>query len=176
MFGDLAGNPTGKPLFRYTPPMESATSHIRPATAQDITTILQLRRHMYQDMGQTDPAALDRMMSLTHDYLTKAIPAKTFRAWLGEVQNEIVTGGAVVISPWPAHTYDLDCRRATILNVYTCPQHRRQGHARKILETMIAWCKSEGFARVDLHASDDGRPLYESLGFEPGNEMRLKLR
>ena len=28
---------------------------------------------------------------------------------------------------------------------------------------------------VTLHASDKGRPLYESLGFEPTNEMRLKL-
>jgi hypothetical protein len=28
---------------------------------------------------------------------------------------------------------------------------------------------------VSLHASDFGRPLYESLGFRPTNEMRLKL-
>jgi len=28
---------------------------------------------------------------------------------------------------------------------------------------------------VTLHASDKGRPLYESLGFEATNEMRLKL-
>jgi hypothetical protein len=41
---------------------------------------------------------------------------------------------------------------------------------------MIAWCKQEGFARVSLHASEHGRPLYESLGFEDSNEMRLNLR
>jgi hypothetical protein len=28
---------------------------------------------------------------------------------------------------------------------------------------------------VILHASDDGRQLYESLGFESTNEMRLKV-
>jgi hypothetical protein len=27
---------------------------------------------------------------------------------------------------------------------------------------------------VILHASDEGRPLYEKLGFEATNEMRLK--
>lgn len=30
-------------------------------------------------------------------------------------------------------------------------------------------------ARVSLHASVEGRPLYEGLGFEPTNEMRLGL-
>ena len=30
-------------------------------------------------------------------------------------------------------------------------------------------------ARVVLQASKDGRPLYQSLGFESSNEMRIKL-
>jgi hypothetical protein len=41
---------------------------------------------------------------------------------------------------------------------------------------MIDWCRTQGFMNVTLHASDKGRPLYESLGFEPTNEMRLDLR
>jgi hypothetical protein len=44
------------------------------------------------------------------------------------------------------------------------------------MDAMIAWCKQEGFARVTLHASNQGRHLYESLGFEDSNEMRLNLR
>ena len=51
--------------------------------------------------------------------------------------------------------------------MYTDPEFRRQGIARRLMQTMIDWCRKEGFVRVDLHASDKGRPLYESLGFEP---------
>jgi len=40
---------------------------------------------------------------------------------------------------------------------------------------MIEWCRKEGFVNVQLHASDQGRPLYESLGFKPTSEMQLKL-
>jgi hypothetical protein len=29
-------------------------------------------------------------------------------------------------------------------------------------------------SRIVLHASDDGRRLYQSLGFVPTNEMRLE--
>jgi GNAT superfamily N-acetyltransferase len=116
------------------------------------------------------------MVTATADYLKKAIPEGSFRSWLACDNGRVVAGGAIVISPWPAHAYDLECRRATILNVYTEPEYRRRGIARQIMDAMIAWCKQEGFARVSLHASNQGRHLYESLGFEDSNEMRLNLR
>jgi len=149
---------------------------IRSATVDDIPEILSQRRAMYEDMDYRDAAALDAMVSLSREYLLKALTDGSFRAWLALADQRFVGGGAVIVSPWPAHAYDLQCRRATILNVYTYPEYRRRGVARRILQTIIDWCRHDGFARVDLHASDDGRQLYESLGFEPSNEMRLKLR
>ena len=149
---------------------------VREASPNDIPEILRQRRRMYEDMHYNNAVALDTMISLSSDYLKTAMTDGSFRAWLAADQDRVVAGGAVVISPWPAHPYDLQCRRATILNVYTDPKYRRRGIARQVLQTMIAWCKREAFARVTLHASDEGRHLYESLGFEPSNEMRLKLK
>jgi GNAT superfamily N-acetyltransferase len=149
---------------------------IREATLADIPEILRQRRAMYEDMDYKEAAALSAMVSVTTSYLAKAIADGSFRSWLASVENRTVAGGAIIISPWPAHPYDLECRRATILNVYTDRDYRRRGIARQLLRTMIAWCKREGFARVDLHASPDGRHLYELVGFEPSNEMRLKLK
>ncbi len=149
---------------------------IRPADVRDIPEIVRLRRRMYEDMRYNDSAALDAASSLTTAYLDKAMLDGSFRAWLACESDRIIAGGAVLVTAWPAHPYDLECRRATILNVYTDPAYRRRGLARRLMQTMIAWCKREGFARVSLHASDDGRHLYESLGFEASNEMRLNLR
>jgi GNAT superfamily N-acetyltransferase len=131
---------------------------------------------MYEDMNYNDPIALETMANLTAEFLTKALTDGSFRAWLATQDEHLVAGGAIIISPWPAHPYDLECRRATILNVYTDREHRRHGIARQLMRTMIGWCHREGFAHITLHASEDGRHLYESLGFEPTNEMRLKLR
>jgi GNAT superfamily N-acetyltransferase len=153
-----------------------ATIIIRQGTMADIPEIARQRRRMCEDMNYTDAEALSTMVTVTADYLKKAIPEGSFRSWLACDNGRVVAGGAVVISSWPAHAYDLECRRATILNVYTEPEYRRRGIARQIMETMIAWCKQERFARVSLHASEHGRPLYESLGFEDSNEMRLNLR
>jgi GNAT superfamily N-acetyltransferase len=149
---------------------------IREGTVEDIPEIARQRRRMCEDMNYTDADALSTMVTATSDYLKQAIPEGRFRSWLACDNGRVVAGGAVVISSWPAHAYDLECRRATILNVYTEPQYRRRGIARQIMETMIAWCQREGFARVSLHASEQGRALYESLGFEDSNEMRLNLR
>ena len=40
---------------------------------------------------------------------------------------------------------------------------------------MIDWCRARGFTFVGLHASDEGRPLYASMGFEPTPEMKLRI-
>jgi hypothetical protein len=39
----------------------------------------------------------------------------------------------------------------------------------------LAWVKERGLRAVNLHASDEGRHLYEKLGFEATNEMRLRF-
>ena len=149
---------------------------IREAHPVDIPEILRQRRRMYEDMSYTDPSTLETMSSVSAGYLTKAMADGSFRAWLACDRDSVVAGGAVIISPWLAHPYDLECRSARDLNVYANPEVSRRGIARKLMEVMVAWCGPEGLARISLHASEDGHHLYESLGFEPSNEMRLKLR
>lgn len=149
---------------------------IRQATADDIPEILRQRRGMYEDMGYENEPSLAKMISVCESYLVQAIRQNSFRGWIALNETRIVGGGAVIISPWLSHPYDLQCRRATILNVYVYPEFRRCGVGRCLVQTMIAWCKAEEFAAVYLHASKDGLKLYQSLGFEPTTEMHLKLQ
>jgi GNAT superfamily N-acetyltransferase len=62
------------------------------------------------------------------------------------------------------------------LNMYVERAHRRKGIAQALMEAMIDWCRDHEFAYVSLHASQQGRGLYEKLGFRPTDEMRLELR
>src|SRR6266576_3585850 len=157
--------------------MQTALSiTIREGTTADIPEIARQRRRMCEDMNYTDADVLSAMVNATVDYLKKAISEGSFRSWLACDNGRVVAGGAVVISAWPAHAYDLECRRATILNVYTEPEYRRRGIARQIMEAMIAWCKQEGFACVSLHASNQGRHLFFFFRQKTAYEMRLNLR
>ncbi|MDA4125605.1 MAG: GNAT family N-acetyltransferase [Thaumarchaeota archaeon] len=62
-----------------------------------------------------------------------------------------------------------------LMSMYTAPGFRRKGVARLIVQSALKWCREHGYERVNLHASEAGRPLYESLGFLPTTEMRAKL-
>ncbi len=44
------------------------------------------------------------------------------------------------------------------------------------MDTALEWCRANRVQAVILHSSDEGRPLYESLGFKPTNEMRMVLK
>lgn len=150
---------------------------IREARLEDVAEIVRHRRRMYEDMGERDARALEAMQASTSAFLEKAIPAGLFRGWLAQTQaGRVVAGGGMMIVPWLSRPADPEPRRAWILNVYTDPEYRRRGIARRLMQTMIEWCRQAGFQSVCLHTSDDGRPLYESLGFKPTEEMKLVLR
>ena len=42
-----------------------------------------------------------------------------------------------------------------------------------LMQHIIDWSRTEKLDRLVLHASDDGRALYEKLGFVQTNEMKF---
>ena len=54
-------------------------------------------------------------------------------------------------------------------------EHRRKDLARQLLKATLEFAKASGLRYVKLHASEFGRPLYESEGFKAWNEMSLDL-
>ncbi len=130
---------------------------------------------MWWDMGRRDEAQFAVMEQAATDYFPTALREGRYQGFLAHDGDTVVGGGGIVISDWPGVLGQRIPKRAMILNVYVEPQYRRRGIARMLMETMISWCRENHFKNVGLHASDEGRPLYEKLGFKPTNEMRLDL-
>ena len=134
---------------------------IREARPSESAIILHHRRSMFRDMGEGTVEELDRMVEVARPWLARALADGSYRHWL--------------LCPWPANPKDPCAERAVILNVYTEPEFRKQGIARQIMSTILTWTREHGLRSVNLHASGEGRPLYEKLGFEATNEMRLRF-
>jgi GNAT superfamily N-acetyltransferase len=149
---------------------------IRPATLADAETILAHRRAMFLAMGYPDNDAMHRMCDAFLPWLARKMEAGEYLAWFAVAPDgEIASGVGLWLMDWPPHMLGPGRWRANILNVYTRPQSRRQGLARKLVETAMEWCRANQLSTVILHASDDGRPLYQSMGFKPSTEMRTIL-
>ena len=152
------------------------TYAIRPVVPQDLEAIVYHRRRMFEDMGFTDRQALDTMLAISTPLIRRCLIDGTYRGWLVESSGDgVVAGGGVIILQFQPHPIDPRPQRAWVVNMFTEPEHRRRGLARRLMQTMVEWCSAEGMRFLYLHASDGGRPLYESMGFKSSNEMRLAL-
>lgn len=149
---------------------------IRETTPEDLPLVLRHRRGMFEDMGLRDAGSLDAMEAASRPFFDRALREGHYRGFFAvDEGGRVLAGGGVVLLEYQPHPTDPRPRRPFIVNMYTEPDHRRRGLARRLLEAMIGWCRQEGYAVVFLHASDAGRPLYEELGFQATNEMRLRL-
>jgi len=124
-------------------------------------------------MGYRDEAALDAMTAAFRPWLRRKMEEGEYLTWFAESPDgAVVAGLGLWLMDWPPHMIGPGARRGNILNVYTERGSRRQGLARRLMNAALEYCKEQGIRAVILHASTEGRALYESLGFAPTNEMR----
>jgi GNAT superfamily N-acetyltransferase len=149
---------------------------IRQATVDDIPDLVRLRRTMFESMGYNDPAQLDAADRASTTYFAHAMPRGKFHGWLAiTTEGEAIGSGGAVIDQHPPGPNDLSGKVGYIMNVVTAPTYRRRGIARRMMQTILRWMQDQDLQRVTLHATEMGRPLYAELGFEAGNDMRLRL-
>jgi GNAT superfamily N-acetyltransferase len=137
---------------------------------------------MFQDMGDVSGEAFETLRAKARTRLEQWIDKGDYIGWLATPadQPEMVVAGAGVqlqpILPRPRDVATIsEGRQGTIVNVFTEPQWRRRGVAGLLIQEIIIWSKNEGLDRLILHASDEGRSIYEKLGFVASNEMRFMV-
>jgi GNAT superfamily N-acetyltransferase len=155
---------------------------VREANADDIPTLARHRAWMFRDMGKLPADKIGALQDATVSYLRDAIPSGEYVAWIAEdeAMPPVVVGGAGVqlrpILPRPREGEEgLELGpEAIVLNVYVESDWRRRGVAQALMRALLDEMAARGVNRIVLHASDEGRRLYERLGFVLTNEMRLR--
>jgi GNAT superfamily N-acetyltransferase len=150
---------------------------IRRAGVADAAVVTQHRVAMFTDMGHRDTAAIDAMAAAFQPWVAKKLEAGEYLAWFAvDADGGVVAGLGLWLMDWLPHMVGGGAAiRGNIVNVYTRREHRRKGLARELMRVSLDWCRSNGVPCVILHASPEGRRLYESLRFTSTNEMRLLL-
>jgi len=152
---------------------------VRVATLADIVTLGHHRAEMFRDMGQLTEHNERELTRASESFFREVVGTGEYIAWLAvttAAPERVVAGAGLWLRPMlprPTPTGIIRGREALIANVYTEPDWRRRGVARLLMRHVLEYTREHNVPRVLLHASDDGRPLYETLGFEPTNEMKL---
>ncbi len=156
---------------------------VRPAVPADAPILARHRVEMFRDMGRlAGPAQADALRAAAEPMLREWVAEGSYLGWLAEpvLRPGQVAGGAGLqlrpLLPRPADDGQaiVSGPEGYVLNVYVEPEWRRRGVARLLMQHVLACVRDRGIARCTLHASDEGRPLYETLGFHPTSEMRLR--
>ena len=64
-------------------------------------------------------------------------------------------------------------KRSHLMNVYTAPDYRGQGIARRMVEMLMEEARRRGVTEISLDATASGRPLYRKLGFRDSEECMV---
>ncbi|HKE35893.1 MAG TPA: GNAT family N-acetyltransferase [Candidatus Baltobacteraceae bacterium] len=147
---------------------------IRPAVAGEIGAAAALRADMANEMGQDwdteHPGWRNGFVQFFSDKQARG-DAQLFYA---EREGAIVGMAAFsVLDEYRAAAFGKP--RGWVNSVYVLPSLRRRGIAKALMVAGLDWLRKRGCVMARLRSSDEGRPLYEVLGFVEGSEMELDL-
>ncbi len=154
---------------------------LRNATKDDISLLAQHRRWMFEDIRRldgkaSDPVLMQRLEELYCAYAAAQLGGSLF-AWIIEDGGKPVASASLsLLEGYPPNPNNLSGLNPLLHGVYTLPAYRRQGLARQLVETIIAFARERGLPFIKLNASQEGRSVYAALGFVEASEMRLRLK
>ena len=150
--------------------------HIRPATLDDLETIVRHRWMMFEDIGHANPALLKAAEPAYTEWLRERLANGRYQGWFMVAADGVVLAGAGLwLMEWPPGGLTRSPYQGFVFNVFTERAHRKQGFSRRLMQALLDACAAQGVNVVRLHASSEGRPLYTALGFGDSHEMRLVL-
>ena len=153
----------------------------RCATLDDVELLCTFRTRMFREMGWTDEARLESLGHAYAEYLRETLASGDAAGWIAETRapapgtaaSRAVGSASLVWKRVPPSLRNPDGREAYLLGVYVDAAWRRQGLGRELVSAAVGQARAQGASVVTLHASDEGRRLYERMGFADSHEMRL---
>ena len=148
---------------------------IRRATLNDLDALVQRRLELLRAMGDLpDGDCTPEVAEVIRRYLISKMPNDEFIAWVAEADGSIVGTSGLVFFERPPMQDHLSGIDAYVMNMYTLPKWRGKGIATALLGEIINYVKGTAAGRIWLHTTDDGRHIYQQLGFvSTSSEMEL---
>ncbi len=146
----------------------------RPGSPDDYLLAAEMRQEMAIELEGDWDAEHPGWRQRFADYFARRQAAGRAQLFMA-VESETPIGMAIVsiADHYRAETQGISF--GYVNGVYVKPMWRRRGIGRHLMDLAIRWARGRGCATLRLRSSDEGRALYEALGFRPSSEMQLRL-
>ena len=91
---------------------------------------------------------------------------KDLMVYIARDDEDIVACAFLLIVEKPMSPSYITGKTGTVLNVYTKPEYRNKGYAKKLMTMMLEDATAQDVSVIELKSTEDGYSLYKSVGFE----------
>lgn len=139
----------------------------------DLPSFITMRINQLREEGATED--IDLRPALL-DYYTRHMADGTFVSWLAVDGERIVGTSGMSFVEKPPYFGCPSGKMGLLSSMFTAPEYRRQGIARKLLSLVVEEARNYGCGTVQITASNMGVLLYTDFGFQKnGNFMQYRL-
>ena len=151
----------------------SVAIHYQKLTETELSTFIDMRIQQLREEGATEDIDLKPAL---FDYYRRHLADGTFVSWLALDGATIIGTSGMSFVEKPPYFGCPSGKIGLLSSMFTHPNYRRQGIAKKLLSLVVADAKAYGCGTVQITASDMGVKLYSSYGFVHNeNFMQFKI-
>lgn len=138
---------------------------VEKADKGDVDELVELRiAYLSEDDGPLDHSVVERIERGLPGYYIEHL-SRDLHAYVIREGGSIVSCALLLVTEKPMSPAFITGKTGTVLNVYTRPESRRKGCARHLMESLLRDAQEMDLSVVELKATEDGYPLYLSVGF-----------
>jgi len=128
----------------------------------------------HKDVDETEK---DKIKNSLRNYFERHIENNDFIGIVCKYNEEVISAAYLIIGEWPANRSFINGKIATLLNVYTYPEYRKNGIGTNVIKKIVEEAKKQSVSIINLLATEDGENVYKNVGFieTEDKSMRLKL-
>ena len=148
---------------------------IKKYNIAQIDDLIHAREKVLREVFDIDSGEnIDALLEANREYYLKAFKEDAHVAYVYlEGETAIGCGDMCIQREMPSPD-NPSGKCGLLMNIYTCPEYRKQGVGKKIVEALIEEAKIRGIKKLVLESSTAGRVLYSECGFIAFKDCMIK--
>jgi len=142
----------------------------------DIETIIEYRiTFLKEAQGIPSPELESLLRQSLKQYFTRSLKNETFVSWIAEYENKSIGFSGMIIREQPGNFEVPNGKTGYILNMFTIKEFRKNGIGSLLFQKLIDEAKQKELDKIELHATNDGEPIYRQFGFIEPHDKALEI-